>query len=206
MNGAAVIIDGDVATILEEMVLPAAPSKMSWPGTIARRVRVESEFPQDGIVGVEAAPYDVTMDDEVVITGLVWNACRSVNRLNQLFVNSEPLIARELQFRVEQINWRTGEGWPLYNVYCPNRDIYNPQMLFPEATVHQIVPSCRYWDANGERHWVYYPECPPNDMGHLKGPDSTESPEPPEWFFSVNDDYYDDNVGRFWVVVTGWSK
>ena len=102
-------------------------------------------------------------------------------------VNNFGFNAKQINVNVPRISWTAGAGWPIYTTYCPRAD-YSPQMRYPDAFMHQIVPL-----VNGN----YFVGCynPANCTANSSGPVA----------YAVNDDSYGDNQGYFVVDILSWS-
>lgn len=108
---------------------------------------------------------------------------------NRLFLDGEPLIAREIRYRYERIHWQAGRGHPWYAEPCPknrkDEDDYNSAMLH-----HTIL-----WEFGGSM----FNTC---DMA-----DKHRGWKATDVFVLVNDEMglYDDNRGEIEVDIIAYS-
>lgn len=113
------------------------------------------------------------------------------SRITVLKVNGQELrIADWVSFGVGAIEWKPGEGWPLYRVADPKHD-YNINMRW-NAYVHAIIVGCQHNDGS----ITFTAPYAAAGAYHL-GPGRVVA--------FVNDDKYDDNRGFFNVEVYGWT-
>jgi len=96
------------------------------------------------------------------------------------------LKAKELHFQVKDISWQAGKGWPVYRTLQPQTN-YSTSMRYKHIYRHKIVG---IWGGT-----VWNLDSP---NGYGVGEYNTDV------YFAVNDDKYDDNCGKFKVVITGY--
>jgi hypothetical protein len=121
-----------------------------------------------------------------LVNGAIRFACR-VDMFNRLIYNGAPIGARSLAYYFSSIQWRAGQGWPVYSSRCPQPD-KNSGFPFPDANRHSIVPIYGGY---------YWPGC--SNSGGPPGDQTTDV------FVGVNDDRFVDNTGGFEFVVTGYA-
>jgi hypothetical protein len=126
---------------------------------------------------VKAQTAELILPNKQVLTVGRWR-CDPKYRNRLVFDDQHPLLAIELQYRYNEINWSAGIGWPYYHVPCPTG-----------GNMHKIL-----WDFGGITTGSNTME------GQARGNRVTEV------IVYVFDDKYDDNVGYFDVDIIGYKQ
>ncbi|QGJ71709.1 Hypothetical protein PBC10988_34160 [Planctomycetales bacterium 10988] len=108
-------------------------------------------------------------------------------KMNCFTVQGRPLMVKRFCFSAVEIAWRPGDGFPVYEAYCPRYEYVSGACY--QAKVHQIVPLLV-------------------DVGNFAGcqsADVCESPQRGQMAFDVNHTDYQSNDGSYTIQLWSWS-
>lgn len=105
-----------------------------------------------------------------------------------LWADNSPVLAREVHYGFQNINWSAGQGWPYYHVPQP-LDYIKDYFYFKGFPCHCIVV-----------HFGDIYSHIPIMQGGDRGIKTTEV------FVLVNDNIYTDNVGSIGFYITAYSQ
>ena len=195
MAGAAMLFTG------KHVVADDAPQpeKHSWeilraeiasPELISTQVHKRPSTNLPPIREVEAKFIQNKASNGVLLASSYRTTCEPA-RTTVLKVNGQDLkIAEWVSFGLGSIEWKAGEGWPLYHQPDPRHD-YSIKMKW-DAYIHAILVGCRHNDGS-----ITFTTPYAKPGVYNLGPGTVVA--------FVNDDSYDDNRGYFDIDVFGWK-
>jgi hypothetical protein len=172
-----------VEKVLESLRVEGEPRN----DTPALTASSETPQKQSNLI-IDAEPTILSLEGETSMPTEAISFYCPANKHTRLKVKGKVLRAKYVWFRIRDIAWTAGGGWPTYNSYCPS-DQKMDNMKYKSFFVHQIVPQ---W---GNTLWT---GCHENGYGSSRNGIS-------DVIFAVNDGRYKDNAGGFTVDILAWQ-
>jgi len=138
-------------------------------------------------IDVMGEEFELYLKDSNTMTVSKW-VCDPAKRNRLFWANNRPVLAREIHYGYEDINWSAGIGWKNYYIPQPLND-RKDGFAYPGLPRH-----CLILEFGGIG----------SQTGNMQSGD--RGYKVTDVFAFVNDDKYDDNVGSFTVYITAYSQ